>query len=728
MILVKKGELNKVSIGLETSVCLPCFLFHFTQISSKEEYFFIPENITNGTEDRYYEFQFSAGTPQNLSSTPPTIDFEYEGQYWVKIYAQEQSICGNLDPSLSTQFVWDGRAIVQDDCPPDLFYQYQSPNEDNANVIYISDDEICPVPSPSPSVTPTNTPTPSVTSSVTPTPSITPTITPTITSSVTPVVSPTSTSTPTVTPSITPTITSSVTPTLTPTQTPSNTPRAVYEFPVEIDGTLNGVCGGSGGVFINVYGENPVFQNNTQLYTNSNLTNLLTNSYFRFDSTDTIVVIDGFGNVSCCQICPSPTPTSTVTPTMTPTTSVTPTITPTTSLTPTLTSTPTPTPTPSAIGGFDVGGGFGPTSGVRGNKIYGSDLYVFGGIDYYNFSNINKIAQLNKTTAQLNNWYPAFTRFGGLSVLDFLLTTGGSYYMTGSFDRYSGSTQQRLIKLNSDLTKDTTFNIGIGLQNDSTALYYNEITDRLFVGGSFVGYNGDSTKARLIKVDGTTGAIDTSIPNNYFGNAFPEWILPDGNGNLYIGGQFTIVTGTTAQNRLVYISEANGFRVPGFNIGTGFNATPKSAVLDKVNNRLYITGQFNTYNGTSAGGIVCLNATTGAIDAGFNYGTGLGGGFGIGITQLPNGDLVILHNSASFNGVLSNRLSRVSSGGTVNTTFQTNLGGSFDLGVTQGFPSQYSITNDGTYLYITYQFTSFNGQNFNGLVRLTIDGVLDSTT
>jgi hypothetical protein len=391
-----------------------------------------------------------------------------------------------------------------------------------------------------------------------------------------------------------------------------------------------------------------------------------------------------------------------------------------------LTTTPTPTPTPSQILGFNVGSGLSPTT-ARGNKIYGNEVYAFGPLEFYKGLGVNKVVSINKTNGSVQNFYPEFSN-DTLGVLDIWRTTGSSWYMTGSFDKYSGSTQQRLVKLNSDLTKDTTFNIGIGLQNDAYALYYNEVTDRLFVGGSFVGYNGDSTKARFIKVDGTTGAIDTSIPNTYFGNGFVEFITPDGNGNLFVGGSFTTVTGTTAQNRLVYVSEANGYRVPGFNIGTGFNSTPYSAVYDGVNNRLYVVGAFTQYSGVSANGIVCLNATTGAIDTGFSYGTGFGGGFGWSITQLPNGDLVILTNSATYNGVTSNRVTRVTSGGTLNTTFQTNLGSSFDFGVTRNIPSAYLISNDGTYLYITGNFISFNGQNFNGIVRLTIDGVLDSTT
>jgi hypothetical protein len=392
-----------------------------------------------------------------------------------------------------------------------------------------------------------------------------------------------------------------------------------------------------------------------------------------------------------------------------------------------MTETPTNTPTPSVtpVIEFCVGDGCAAQL-ARGNYLDGNELYIFGQVEYFNSQVVDGIFSLNKNTGALQAFQPAFPN--AQSVNSITRTSTGGWYATGAFTQYSGQTENRLVKLQSDLYMDPAFDIGIGLQNDAYSLYYNQSTDRLFVGGAFVGYNGDTTKARFIKIDGTTGAIDTSIPNTYFGNGDVRMMVSDGNGNLFLGGGFTTVTGTTAQNRLVYVSETNGYRVPGFNIGTGFNQTPTSAVYDGANNRLYVVGQFTTYNGTTVGGVTCLNATTGAIDAGFASGTGLGGGFAIAITQLPGGDLVILHNSATFNGVNSNRLTRVTSGGTIDTTFNTNIGTSFNLGITQTpIPTQYQLSTDGTYLYITGNFISFNGQNFNGLVRLNLDGTLAST-
>lgn len=193
MILIKKGQTNEmsVSVSLNKTLSNPYYLFSFTHIQSKNKINFIPKVVL--INERYDEFEFVEGQPQDLTLDPPKAYFQYEGQYWVEIY--EQTSSGNTDPSLATKMLWDGRGVVEDTAVPDPYYQWESNNEDNANFIFISEDELPSTPTPSVTTTPTTTPT------LTPTPSVTPTFTPT------PSVTPTETSTPTPTPTLTPSAT-----------------------------------------------------------------------------------------------------------------------------------------------------------------------------------------------------------------------------------------------------------------------------------------------------------------------------------------------------------------------------------------------------------------------------------------------------------------------------------------------------------------------------------------
>jgi hypothetical protein len=102
------------------------------------------------SNERYDEFQFIEGSPTDLSNDPPVVSFTYEGQYWVYIYEMP---CGStsLNPN-DGKLLWDGRGQVMDDCPEEQYWQYVSSNEDNANFIFLQEDEVCP-PSPSPTST-----------------------------------------------------------------------------------------------------------------------------------------------------------------------------------------------------------------------------------------------------------------------------------------------------------------------------------------------------------------------------------------------------------------------------------------------------------------------------------------------------------------------------------------------------------------------------------------------
>jgi hypothetical protein len=170
-----------------------------------------------------------------------------------------------------------------------------------------------------------------ITKTPTPTPSITPTLTPTI--------------------SLTPTVTASVTktPTLTPTITPTQTRSSFF---TATGSTFENACNASYGVTI--YGWNSTFDENTEFY--DALTGPVTTDMTAFYKYNGIVIElnSTGGTVGAYSLCPSLTPTPSVTlsptPTITPTISLTPTITPTntpsTSLTPTITPTITPSITP----------------------------------------------------------------------------------------------------------------------------------------------------------------------------------------------------------------------------------------------------------------------------------------------------------------------------------------------------------------------------------------------
>ncbi|NDB59794.1 hypothetical protein EB001_15305, partial [bacterium] len=197
MLIIRKNQLNNLiaTVSMNKTLPNPYYLFSFQHIASKDRVSFLPESVISNT--RYDKFRFIEG-PTNLSVTPPVAYFTYNGQYYYSIYEQLSST--NTDINLAYNKLESGRAvvIVGEDQTDDCFFEpYISQNENDASVIFLSEQEEFCISGTTPSPTPTSiTPTP--TPSVTKTPSATPTLTPTRT--VTPTNTPTMTKTPTATP------------------------------------------------------------------------------------------------------------------------------------------------------------------------------------------------------------------------------------------------------------------------------------------------------------------------------------------------------------------------------------------------------------------------------------------------------------------------------------------------------------------------------------------------
>jgi hypothetical protein len=182
-------------------------------------------------------------------------------------------------------------------------------------------------PTGTPASTPTQTPTPTQTgtAAVTPTPSATPTETATVTPT------PTNTNTPTQTQTGTASVTSTPTPTATNTPTVTNTPtQGRFTFAITSGLTSNVAC--DSGAAGTIYGDDSIFNNNTQFY--NSLTGPVTIDMSGYYANSGVVVQLTSGGVetggySLCSILPTLTQTPTVTQTPTNTATVTPTPTPT---------------------------------------------------------------------------------------------------------------------------------------------------------------------------------------------------------------------------------------------------------------------------------------------------------------------------------------------------------------------------------------------------------------
>jgi uncharacterized delta-60 repeat protein len=145
------------------------------------------------------------------------------------------------------------------------------------------------------------------------------------------------------------------------------------------------------------------------------------------------------------------------------------------------------------------------------------------------------------------------------------IDSDGKILVGGQFTAFTGGSQNYLIRLNADGSKDTSFNIGVGFNLTIYSLAIDS-NGKILVGGGFVAYSGFSEN-RLIRLN-TDGSKDTSFNiGTGFNNAVTALAI-DSNGKILVGGNFTTFTGVS-QNRLVRLN-TDGSKDTSFDIGTGF--------------------------------------------------------------------------------------------------------------------------------------------------------------
>jgi len=303
-------------------------------------------------------------------------------------------------------------------------------------------------------------------------------------------------------------------------------------------------------------------------------------------------------------------------------------------------------------------------------------IYIGGDFSTYSGVSVSRIAKLNND-GTLDTSFTIGTGFNN-SIYDIKIDSSNNLYVGGNFTTYSGATRNRMIKLLSGGTIDSTFSIGTGFNGIVRTIEIDN-NNKILVGGEFTTYTG-STNNYFIRLN-TDGSKDTTLNiGNGFGNAVYT-ITKDSTNKYYLGGAFTTFTGTS-YNRLISLND-NGTVNTNFGIGTGFNSTVESIVVDN-SNTLYVGGWFSTYSGNSNVGIIKL-LNTGFKDISFT-GTGL---FNVGNTDVSSTQYTNRFNSlkidsngkiygvGKFNRYISTvyrKVIKLNTDGSVDTSFNPGNG------------------------------------------------------
>ncbi len=364
---------------------------------------------------------------------------------------------------------------------------------------------------------------------------------------------------------------------------------------------------------------------------------------------------------------------------------------------------------------FDIGTGFTNELSVRSVALQSDEKVLVGGYyTVYNGQTQNRISRLN-SDGSLDTSFEIGAGFNSY-VIAITQQPDGKILTGGAFTSYNGQTQNRIARLNSDGSLDTSFNVGMGF-NDS---WVHEITlqpdGKILVGGSFTQHNGE-TQNRMVRLN-TDGSIDTSFNiGTGFNNEIWSIILqPDG--KILVGGHFTSYNGQT-QNSIVRLN-TDGSIDTSFNIGAGFNISEWTHSVGEIvfqpDGKILVGGSFTEYNGQTPKSIVRLNMD-GSVDTSFDSGAGFYTNNANGVIHTmalqPDGKILVGGTFTKYGTQTQGRISRLNSDGSLDTSFETGTG-------FNGSVISIILQPDGKILAGGH-FAYYNGQSQRSLVRLYED-------
>ncbi|WP_064715939.1 T9SS type A sorting domain-containing protein [Flavobacterium succinicans] len=356
---------------------------------------------------------------------------------------------------------------------------------------------------------------------------------------------------------------------------------------------------------------------------------------------------------------------------------------------------------------FTTGTGF--DGYVYDIALQANSKILVGGL-FTNYQGITEksIIRLN-TDGSKDTSFTSGTGFGN-SVNSIELQTDGKILASGGFTSYNGVAEKRIIRLNTDGTNDTTFNNG---QFDNIIRTTEEQTDgKILVGGLFTSFKG-STENRIIRLN-TDGSKDTNFNTGTGFDGTVYTIKKQTDGKIIVGGNFTTYKGV-AQNYLIRLN-TDGTKDASFDIGTGFNASVRSVkILD--NGKILVGGTFTNYLGVTANKLILLNAD-GTKDTSFNTGTGFNSDVYT-MAQQTDGKILVGGNFYWYNGTYSPNIIRLNADGTIDPLF--NIGSGFDW-----YIATIEVQANGKIL-VGGQFGTYNGVSENRIIRLNTDGSKDTT-
>lgn len=311
------------------------------------------------------------------------------------------------------------------------------------------------------------------------------------------------------------------------------------------------------------------------------------------------------------------------------------------------------------------------------------------------------------------------------SIVSFFVQPDGQYFIAGTFTTVNNIIRRGLARLNSNGSLDTNLNSPLTGSNWVVNDAARAIDGSYYVVGKLLTASTGTAKILRLNSDGSFFSNLSSLPEPTPPSEFYLKISVQSDQKVVLGGNFTIVNGLSRAAGILRLTNT-GIIDTTFNPVGGAQTTGNvQALVVQSDAKIVFGGQFNTTSGQFFSRLSRLTLD-GQIDPTFTQGAG----FQLTSTLDPpptpsiyeigtqtNGGIVVAGNFTSYNGVNRSGFLRLNDSGNVDTAFAPALNGSvFHI----------AIQNDDRIL-ILGDFTMVNNTVRNNIARLNADGSLDTS-
>lgn len=356
-----------------------------------------------------------------------------------------------------------------------------------------------------------------------------------------------------------------------------------------------------------------------------------------------------------------------------------------------------------------------------------NDVYIGGWFTGYNgTTGQNRIVRLNDD-GSVDAGFSSATGFDAEVSAIIREPLGAKIYVAGRFGEYAGTSKPTLLRLNNNGSLDNVFLIGAGFGTGAqihTVAAAGGGSNDIYVGGLFAAYDG-FPRTGVIRLNDVGGVVfsfhfshgfDTGADARVTNDViYSVAAAVDGSGDVYIGGLFDRFN-HIGVNSLIRLNQS-GSRDAAFATGSRAGFNDRVTLLEVADDGdLYVAGDFTAHNGRDSSRIIRLNGD-GGLDSGFVVGAGFNGVVGD-IAFAENGDIYVGGNFTEFNGEARNRLVRLKPGGEIDTDF--DIGSGFNAAI-----NAIEVLASGD-IYVAGSFTTYKGEPRSRIVRLRSDGTVNN--